>query len=367
MSRLEHATEISDLAADLGLAGAANPVEAILRHCRSRIDRWVAEARGVTTIGQLEALVIQRLQMVFEEIRSDADFDRLKEQYAKAKKDLVFASLGLDFNKPDNPLYGMLIKRKNAADDASDRFVAVIDCRGAKLARRFFTKWHEIGHRMTTHTDHGEQGPACRSEQNPIEKMMDEIAGHMGFYGPFFEPVFRAAHAGKALLTFETVKAVQDGGFPEASFQATLNACARNLKSPVIYLEAALGHKKAVKEEIEDDSPRLFSFEESPPELRAERAVANEAAQTEKFVIPQNMRVPATSVIRSLFEADGERNAASREDLGDWSDSKGKRLEGRSVAVEARKVADRVIAIVQPVEPVRPKAQRPKVKSLFDE
>ena len=84
-------------------------------------------------------------------------------------------------------------------------------------------------------------------------------------------------------------------------------------------------------------------------------------------MIPQNMRVPESSVIRSLFEADGERDAASREDLGIWSDSKGKRLDGRAVAVEARKVADRVIAIVQPVEPVRPKPQRPKVKGLFEE
>src|SRR5438132_11332336 len=38
--------------------------------------------------------------------------------------------------------------------------------------------------------------------------------------------------------------------------------------------------------DIEDDSPRLFAFEEPPPELRAVRAVANEAAHGEKFVIP---------------------------------------------------------------------------------
>ena len=95
--------------------------------------------------------------------------------------------------------------------------------------------------------------------------------------------------------------------------------------------------------------------------------MANEATQTEKYVIPQNTRVPESSVIRSLFEANSERNAGSREDLGIWSDSKGKRLEGRAVAVEARKVADRVIAIVQPVEPVRPKPQRKKVKGLFEE
>jgi hypothetical protein len=35
--------------------------------------------------------------------------------------------------------------------------------------------------------------------------------------------------------------------------------------------------------------------------------------------------------------------------------------------VEACKVADRVLAVVPPVEPVRAKPQRPKVKSLFEE
>ena len=153
MSRPEHTTEIADLANELGLAGVANPVEAILRHCRCRIDGWVAEAGGVSTIGNLEALVTQRLQMVFEEIRSDADFDRITDKYARAKKDPVFATMRMRFDDADNPTYGTLVKRKNVGDDAPDRFVAVIDCRGGKLARRFFTRWHEIAHRLTTHAD----------------------------------------------------------------------------------------------------------------------------------------------------------------------------------------------------------------------
>ena len=366
MSRTDFSSEIADLADQLGVGGAADPVDAILRHCRTRIDRWVSHAGDVTTIGQLEALVTRKIQMVFEEIRSDADFDRITDQYARAKKDPVFATMRFRFDDADNPTYGVLVRR-NVADDAPDLYVAVIDCRGTKLARRFFTRWHEIAHRLTTHADQGATEPAYRSEHDPIERMMDEIAGHVGFYGQFFEPVFREAHAGNALLTFDTVEAVRQSGFPEASFQATLNACTRNLSTPVIYLEAALGHKKAVKEEIKDDSPRLFAFEEPPPELRAVRAVANEAAQAEKFVIPHNMRVPESSVIHSLFLADGERNATSREDLGMWSDSKGKRLTRRAVAVEARKVGERVIAIVQPVEPVRQKAKRPEPKSLFAE
>jgi hypothetical protein len=366
MTRLDAAPEILALAAELGVDGAA-PVDAILRHCRTRIDCWMGEARDVTTIAQLEALVTQRLQMVFEEIRSDADFARITDQYARAKKDPVFATMRFRFDDAENPTFGALVKRKNVADDASDRFVAVIDCRGGKLARRFFTRWHEIAHRLTTHADQGGDEPAYHSEHDPLERLMDEIAGHVGFYGPFFEPVFREAHAGKTLLTFETMKAVLDGGFPEASFQATLNACAKRLPTPVIYLEAAIAYKKAVRKRVEDKSPRLFEEDEPPAgELRAVMVVANDAAHEEGFVIPTNMRVPEGSVIHRLFGDESARDGEGREDLSIW-ESKGKRQDRRAVAVEARRVADRVIAIVQPVEPVRQKAKRPEPKSLFAE
>jgi hypothetical protein len=218
MSRLEHATEVTDLATELGLGRGTNAVDAILRHCRTRIDRWVAESPGITSIGQLEAVVTQRLQMVFEEIRSDADFDRIKEQYARAKKDPVFATMQFRFDDAENPTFGALVRR-NVGNDAPDRFVAVIDCRGNKLARRFFTRWHEIAHRLTTHADQGATEPAYRSEHDPLERLMDEIAGHVGFYGPFFDPMFRAAQGSNTLLTFETVEAVRMG--PQEGSQET--------------------------------------------------------------------------------------------------------------------------------------------------
>ena len=186
------------------------------------------------------------------------------------------------FDDAENPTYGALVKRKNVGDDAPDRFVAVIDCRGGKLARRFFTRWHEIAHRLTTHADQGATEPAYRSEHDPIERMMDEIAGHVGFYGPFFEPVFQAAHAGKALLTFETVKAVLDGGFPEASFQATLNACAKRLPTPVVYLEAAIAYKKEVKRRDRGRYAEPVRRGAAAGELRAVKVVANDAAQARR-------------------------------------------------------------------------------------
>src|SRR5262249_17925037 len=168
MSRWEGAPEVADLAATLGLGGAGDPVDAILRHCRSRIDGWVAEAGGVRHIRQLEALVTGKLQTVFEEVRADEDFDRIKAKYATGKKDFVFAAMRVKFDDADNPTYGALVKRKNVGPDAPDRYVAVIDCRGGKLARHFFTRWHEIAHRLTTDAD----APVYRSEHDPIERLM---------------------------------------------------------------------------------------------------------------------------------------------------------------------------------------------------
>jgi hypothetical protein len=354
MTRWEQTPEIIDLAGELGVGGAA-PVDGILNHCRRRIDGWVAEAGGVTSINALETLVTNRLQMVFEEIRADEDFDRLTQVYAREKREFVFATMRSKFDEADNPTFGALIMRRNATAASPDRYVAVIDCRGFKLARRFFTRWHEIAHRLTTHADGGDTEPGYRSEHDPIETMMDEIAGHVGFYGPIFDPAFQQASDGKPMLTFGTVESIIGEAFPTASFQATLFACARRMTTPVVYLEAALNHKKDVKRRMA--TPSMFGDDPPPGELRAVKVIQNAAAQGDGFTIPTNMRVPAASVIHRLFDAEPQTNGECSEDLSQW-ESKGKPLEQRAVVVEGRKVADRVIAIVQPVEQRRTKRQQ---------
>jgi hypothetical protein len=311
MSRLDHATEIIELAGELGISGDA-PVAGVLDHCRRRIDAWVAEAGGIQKIDALESLVTERLQMVFEEIRTDEDFDRLTEVYARGQKEFVFAAMRSKFDGPANPTYGALVKRRNANARSPDRYVAVIDCRGNKLARRFFTRWHEIAHRLTTHGDGGETEPGYRSEHDPIERLMDEIAGHIGFYEPIFTPAYDKASGQNRLLTFPTVQTIIDEAFPSASFQATLFACARRLTSPVLYVEATMAYKKEVKRRLATTS--LFDDELPPGELRAVMVVPNKAAQEERFTIPTNMRVPADSVIDRLFAAEPQTNGDGQEE-----------------------------------------------------
>lgn len=345
MTRWEHASEIRNLAGRLGVGGDA-PVDGILDHCRRRIDGWVADAGGVTDIDALESLVTSRLQMVIEEIRAEEDFDRLTHVYAREKREFVFATMRSKFDETDNPTFGALILRRNATADSPDRYVAVIDCRGNKLARRFFTRWHEIAHRLTTHADGGDTEPGYRSEHDPIERMMDEIAGHVGFYEPIFVPAFQQINKGKGHLSFGIVQGIIDNAFPSASFQATLFACSRRIATPVVYLEATLAHKKDVKRRLA--TPSLFGDDPPPGELRAVKVIPNNAAQEDGFYIPTNMRVPVGSVIHRLFDAEPQTDGDGQECLSQW-ESQGRSLPKRAVLVEGRKVGDRVIAIVQPL------------------
>jgi hypothetical protein len=353
MNQSDAPSEVIELANELGVRTSA-PVQGILEYCKRRIDRWVAEAGGVTSIDALETLVSQRLQMVFEEIQSDQDFERLKDTYAKGKKEYVFAAMRTKFDDSENPTYGALVQRRNVNGDSPDRFVAVIDCRGNKLARRFFTRWHEIAHRLTTHADMLE--PVYRSEHDPIERLMDDIAGHIGFYEPIFGPAFHRIHKGDPFLKFSTVESVIREEFPTASFQATLFACIRRLETPVLYVEAAFAHKKEVKKRIEDTSPRFWEPDPPPPgELRAVKVKPNEVARVQGFSIPVNMRVPVGSLIDRLFKVEVVADDCANEDMKDW-ESKGRSLPRRAVKIEARKVPDRVIAIVQPVQPLQTNA-----------
>ena len=355
MTRWDQASEIFALADELGVGGAA-PVNGILDYCHHRIDAWVAEAGGIPNIDALESLVTQKLQMVFEEIRTDEDWERLKEVYARGKKEFVFGAIRTKFDDDHNLTYGALVERRNAGPTDLDRFVAVIDCRGNKLARRFFTRWHEIAHRLTTHTDMPE--PVYRSEHDPIERMMDEIAGHVGFYDPLFQPAYQQASLGQPHLKLGTIETIFNDAFPTASFQATLFACTRRLPTPVVYLEATLAHKKEVKRKLA--APSLFDVDPPPGELRVVKVIPNKAAQQDGFTIPTNMPVPAASVIHRLFDAEPMTDGDGEECLSHW-ESQGRPLGRRAVVVEARKVPDRVIAIVQPVE-----AARAKVKSQMN-
>ena len=339
MSRLDREHDVIELARELGLSG--KPVEAIVGFCQSRIDGWVADVGGVRSVDQLEALVTERLQTVFEEFWSDDQLTDAIKKYT-SQGEGAFASLRTQL---DGDTFGSLMERRNIQGDACDRYVAFIDCRRKKGTRRFFTRWHEIAHVLTL-TQQVEL-PAHRSTNHPIERLMDEVAGQVGFYDPLFRPIMAKYHQNDR-LSFSTVDAIRQDYCSEASFQATLFACQRRLPTPVIYIEAQMGYKAGEQRQL--NSKQMTLFEEDPPEakLRVSMTVPNAAATNRKFQIIQKMRVPESSVIHCLFTND-EEESSGQENLNAWEFSGGGSLAECDVWIEARRLPDQVIAIVQPM------------------
>jgi hypothetical protein len=343
VSYLDQEPEVIALADELGLMSQGNPVAAIVSHCLARIDGWVAKDGRVRTIGHLERIVAGCLQITFEDVWSDSDLDAVIRKYVNCGEG-VFKFLKHDL---DGSTFGATYRRSMAAPDAPDRLVAIIDCRGEKGTRRFFTRWHEIAH-FLVQTEETNDPVHRSSDAEPLERLMDEIAAHAGFYDPIFSPAFDTAMAGQPRLTFKIVEDVRRQGFADASFQSTLFACHRRITTPVVYLEAAQAHKAEDERDIKGGTQWLF--EEAKPEimLRAVQVVPNASAQKVKLFIAPNMRVPTSSVIHRLFLEESVSEASGQENLSTWEHSGHKRLANHEVWVEAKKIKGRVIAIVQP-------------------
>src|SRR5262249_42357556 len=113
------------------------------------------------------------------------------------------------------------------------------------------------------------------------------------------------------------------------------------------YWQASLGKPHLTFSTVEAIIGEAF-----PGELRAVKVIPNKEAQQEGFTIPTNMRVPVGSVVPQLFEAERLTDDDGQECVNQW-ELQSKTLPRRAVVVEGRKVADPVIAIVQPVEAKR--------------
>ena len=339
MSRLDQEPEVIALAEELGLRGS--PVEAVVRFCEEKVGCWATDFGAVENVAALEQLVADHLQLVFEEVYSDDDLERTIAKYV-AQGDYVFATLRNEFGPAT---FGLTIKRKHPGSESGEKYVAVIDCRGEKATRRFFTRWHEIAHLLVLEKEL--DAPVRRSSHDPIERLMDEIAGRIGFYEPLFGPVFAREH-NKVPLEFKTVKAIRNAYCDQASFQATLFACHRRVSTPVVYLEAEVKYKADEERQLRSRQRRMFQDDPPVAKLRVSLAVPNQAAIDEDFRVVPNMRVPEASVIYKLhFDATAEQ-VSGEENLESWEFSNGNTLPSCEVWVDARKAGERVIAIVQP-------------------
>jgi hypothetical protein len=183
---------------------------------------------------------------------------------------------------------------------------------------------------------------------DPLERITDIVAADLAFFDPLFSPVLSAEMAIEKRVTFGSVEKVRDRFCPDASFESTLNACVTQSDAPAILIKAGLGFKNAERAELNSPQAQLFPITPPIARLRVVSTVINEAARSASLHVHRNMRVPASSIIRSVF-FDGELLRGSGvESLGDWTSSDGGALLNIEVTVEARKIGDLVFALIAP-------------------
>lgn len=337
-STLRSSPQIWKLAQDLGVEPQADPVAAILRFCNKRVQRIAREFK-CATLDTLLTTVAAALGTTFVEIHSDNDLVDLQKRYL-AQEEKAFATLRTDLSGDVLAITYKLLNRKKWQRP----YVSVIDCRGERKNRAYYSKWHELAHLLTltdqmrlsfarTHTQVGQS-------RDPEEALMEVIAGRFGFWQELLAP--------QALgeITFEAIETLRTQQCPDASAQASLIGIANAWPSPCVLVYAGLGLKKRENDAL---CQGAFGFSEPPsPELRALKVQPNELAKQCGMTIFPNMRVPSRSVIYKVFSRE-KVEAEAVEDLAWWSTSDGRALAPAPVRVKARRSGAGVHALIVPL------------------
>jgi hypothetical protein len=329
--------KIHALASDLGIRPSGDPIREIVRFCEKRVRRFLRDFPDCRTLSQLLEISASKLGTRFEEIHSDDQLDETRTRYLR-QGERAFASLHEELSAL---VFGVTFKRINRKPWELP-YVSVVDCRGEKKFRSYYTKWHELGHLLIL-TD--QMRLAFRrthfglDEKDPEEALVDVIAGAFGFLPDLVRPL------AKGQLSFDQIEDIRTKLCPEASQLSSLIGIAKAWPTPCILLQAQMALKRGERRELAQGT---LVFQERPKEmLRAVQVTPNDAARVADFVIFPNMRIPGPSIINRVFAGEAVEGEAT-EDLSWWESSDGSRLPTTKVLVQVRTSWDGVRALITP-------------------
>ena len=334
-SGLKYSRSVQSLAHELGFRLCADPVTAILQHCDTKIEQIMRGLPDCGTLDQMLDWVANKVGTFFEIVETDEDIQTVKKKYFQ-KRELGFLKLE-ELLAGENDL-GVTVALTNS-EEWEPQFVSVIDYRGNKGCRAYFTKWHEIAHILTkpSRKPSFSFSHAAASVGEPVERLMDLIAGRIGFYAAIS---YRHITGD---ISFEAIENLRQKLCPQASRQSALINFTKFWSSPCILVSAQLAYKKDEAAKLNQGS--LFEDDKPQPELRAVHVSINDAArELDGFSLFPNMRVPADSII-SRVHASHEFYGEAIEDLA-WWEASGKHRPPFSVRVEAKCASDAVDALI---------------------
>ena len=338
MSRgLKNDHVIWTLARDLGLAGKTDPVGEIVEFCVRQMRALLKEF-PCESLSQLLQIAATKFETVFREIHSDEELRQLRDEFL-SRGEKEFALLETELGPDVFAITFRLLRPKRGERE----FISIIDCRGTKKYRSYYSKWHELAHLFTL-TDQL-RFKFCRThsswnKKDPEETLMEVIAGQVGFLSDVVKP-----HA-KGRISFDKIAKLREALCPEASAQASTIGFANNWPSPCVLLEASLEYKKSDREKLDQQN---FDFISPPlPELRISHVNFSQPAADFARILHPNIRIPQHSIIYRTFMGGTQGADETRESLGSWETKKGGYLPNRGYVVSARKLGNSVQALLTP-------------------
>jgi hypothetical protein len=280
--------------------------EDAVQACVSRLAPIIRKAHPKTG-EEIAAVLAAHFSVHFEEVRGPDDILQLENTYLRQKRELGFAQLREELENPH--VDALLFRRLRAEPHDHDKWVAVLNLQLTD-AKAYWDRFHEITHRAAEPAQRVLPFRRHRVERtNPVERLIDRIAGELAFYTPMFGPLVKGAHK-RHRLSFATVEDLKAAYAPSSSLLAAANAVVKHWPSPAVVVTASVRGRKS--DPNKDRS------------LRIATQTAGIIAWEPRLYFFPNMRIPMSSPIYAAFSQ--KRKIEGLENLGAWNTTSGQSL-----------------------------------------
>ncbi len=318
MIELARHPKLRQLARNLHIPDNGDCLRELRDHALASVHQMLVDWK-VETIGELRAVVADKLSVRIEFIQEDEDVNHLAEKYGQVMSGFR-RLLRAEFLNEDTE--GLLVDNPKPGRGGRD-YLVIVDSRGPRRMRAYFTAWHELAHlllypRKQAVFDGFRRTPTHEAKlKDPVESAVDHIAGLLAFWEPLFKPALQNAARGD--LSLEAIEIASADVAPGASLQSACLAAVRTWAEPVAFVAANVCCKS-------DGSARS---------LRVQSIVANEMAREVGCKMRRQMRVPPTSALSRAFNDILGRRHCGMENQADWEVSGRGALIGLSWRIQA--------------------------------
>jgi hypothetical protein len=349
MGLLARNPKVVQLAKDLGLDWRGDCVAAIRRYALEQIERIIHESPiAVDSLATLQWLVADKFRVRIEVIVDESDIARIAAKYSDFDP-LLRQRLAHEFTERSTE--GITLER-HEPDPRVFRYLAVVDARGDRFPRVYFTSWHELAHFLVYPSQLAFPGfrrtPASEEwAKDPVESVVDHVAGKSAFYAVLFQPALENAMANHGGLTFAAVDAAREVAAPTASLFASAIAAVSLVERPALFVVAEMA-LKAEEERFARSSQQTFAFAtaEIREKLRLSALVGNDAAATSTLAIRRKMRVPPDCVLTLAQQSVTDVTLSGLEDQASWETSRHGTLASVPLRVEAARRGRHVYGLI---------------------